>query len=258
MDVIGEFPGESPGAMSIRELLSRLLQLQGESPSLPPILIQGEVGTGKGFVARLIHRSGPRAAAPFVEVNCAAIPKSILEAEMFGFERGVFTAGDVKEVNPGLFEAAHRDTIFLKEVGCLSETLQKKFLRVIEERAVRRLGSTRSEPVDVSIVTATTEDLVDATRWGRFREDLYHRFLTLWLPPLRDRGQDVIRLAEHFLARVCSDFDLPTKTFAPDARAALLAYHWLGNVRQLSYVIERAALLSEGSTVSVSALGLPD
>src|SRR5215468_8723681 len=117
MDVIGEFPGESPGAMSIRELLSRLLQLQGESPSLPPILIQGEVGTGKGFVARLIHRSGPRAAAPFVKVNCAAIPESILEAEMFGFERREFTAGNVKEVNPGLFEAAHRGTIFLKEVG---------------------------------------------------------------------------------------------------------------------------------------------
>jgi two-component system, NtrC family, response regulator AtoC len=259
MEVDGDFLGESPAMMAVREKLSRLLQLHAESPRLPPILIQGETGTEKGGLARLIHRSGPRADAPFVEIDCAAIREILLEAKLFGFERGVYTS-DVKEVKDGLFQAAHGGTIFLDEVGLLSETVQAKLLRVIEGHTVRRLGSTHSEPVDVSIITATSEDLVDAPRRGRFREDLYRRLAahTLWLPPLRDRGQDVIRLAEHFLSRACSDYHLRSKTLAHDARAALLAYQWPGNIRQLANVIELGAVLEEGLVVSASMLGLPE
>ena len=258
MDLIGELLGESPGMVAVRDKLARLLQLQPATRALPPILIQGETGTGKGLLARTLHRAGPRARAAFVDVNCAAIPETLLEAEMFGFERGAFT--DAKQAKAGLFQAAHGGTIFLDEVGLLPEALQAKLLKVIEERAVRRLGSTRSESVDAWIITATNEDLVAATRQRRFREDLYHRLavLTVWLPPLRDRGDDVLRLADHFLSRACADYELPPRTLGADARAALLAYDWPGNIRELSNVIERVALLAEGATVSAKMLGLPE
>jgi tetratricopeptide (TPR) repeat protein len=192
-----------------------------------------------------------------VDVNCAAIPGTLLEAELFGFERGAFT--DARHAKPGLFQAAHRGTIFLDEVVLLPEELQGKLLKVLEERAVRRLGSTRNEPIDVWILTATNQDLLTATREGRFREDLYHRLaiLTLGLPPLRERGSDILALAEQLLARACADYKLPPKTFTPEARAALQAYRWPGNVRELSNVMERVALLSEASAVTAEMLELP-
>ena len=184
--------------------------------------ILGETGTGKGLLAGILHRAGPRAAGPFVDVNCAAIPETLLEAELFGFERGAFT--DARHAKPGLLQTAHRGMLFLDEVGLLPEGLQAKLLKVLEERSVRRLGSTRSEPVDVWIVAATSEDLQAAMRARRFREDLYHRLavLTLRLPPLRERGEDIVRLAEHFLGQACADYGLAPRTLAPDARAALL------------------------------------
>jgi DNA-binding NtrC family response regulator/tetratricopeptide (TPR) repeat protein len=258
VDQMGDLLGESPGIAAVREKLARLLQLQSGSRALPPILIQGETGTGKGLLARAIHRAGPRAAAPFIDVNCAAIPETLLEAEMFGFERGAFT--DAKQAKAGLFQAAHGGTIFLDEVGLLPDAVQAKLLKVIEERSVRRLGSTRSEPVDAWIITATNEDLATAIRHRRFREDLYHRLavLTLWLPPLRERGEDVLRLADNFLARACAEYDLPARTLGADARTALLAHPWPGNIRELSNVIERVALLSEGPSVSAEMLGLPE
>ena len=258
MTFLAELIGKSPGIVAVRETIKRLLQRQSEARRLPPILLQGETGTGKGVLARAIHRAGPRAASPFVDVNCAAIPETLLEAELFGFERGAFT--DARQAKAGLFQTANRGTIFLDEVGLLAEGLQAKLLNVIEERAVRRLGSTRSEPVDVSIITASNEHLETATHQRRFREDLYHRLavLTLWLPPLRERGEDILVLAEHFLARACADYNLPPKTLTPDARAALLAYPWPGNVRELANVIERLALLSEGPLVAAEMLGLPE
>jgi len=254
---IGELLGESPGIVAVREKLARLFQLQSGTRPLPPILIQGETGTGKGLLARAIHRAGPRNAGPFVDVNCAAIPETLVEAEMFGFERGAFT--DAKQAKAGLFQAAHGGTIFLDEVGLLPDAVQAKLLKVIEERTLRRLGSTRSEPVDAWIITATNEDLVAAARHRRFREDLYHRLavLTLWLPPLRERGEDVLRLADSFLARACAEYDLPPRTLTPGARTALLAHPWPGNIRELANVIERVALLSEGLSVSADMLGLP-
>jgi transcriptional regulator with AAA-type ATPase domain/tetratricopeptide (TPR) repeat protein len=254
---LSDLLGKSPGIEAIRERIARLLERQQDARRLPSVLIEGETGTGKGLLARLIHRGGPRPDGPFVDVNCAAIPETLLEAEMFGFERGAFT--DARRAKPGLFQAANRGTIFLDEVGLLSEALQAKLLKVLEERSVRRLGSTRDELVDVWILTATNEDLRAAIRERRFREDLYHRLavLTLSLPPLRARGDDVLLLAEHYLGRACADYGVSAKTLAADARGALRAYGWPGNVRELANLMERVALLSSDTDVTADVLGLP-
>src|SRR5438105_7880548 len=258
MKHLADLLGDSPGSQAIREKIERILTRQQDARRLPPILIEGETGTGKGLLARVIHRAGPRPDGPFVDVNCAAIPETLLEAEMFGFARGAFT--DARRAKPGLFQAAHRGTIFLDEVGLLPKPLQAKLLKVLEERAVRRLGSTRDEAVDVWIVTATNEDLRTAVRERRFREDLYHRLavLTVTLPPLRERGEDIVALAEHFLARVCADYGVAPKTFADDARGVLRAYAWPGNVRELSNVMERAVLQSSADVITAEPLGLGD
>ncbi|MGH7346149.1 MAG: sigma 54-interacting transcriptional regulator, partial [Candidatus Rokuibacteriota bacterium] len=256
MKHLADLLGESPGIQAIRENVARLLTRQQDARRLPPVLIEGETGTGKGLLARLIHRAGPRPEGPFVDVNCAAIPETLLESEMFGFERGAFT--DARRAKPGLLQTAHRGTIFLDEVGLLSEGLQAKLLKVLEERTVRRLGSTRDEAIDVWILTATNEDLKSAIQGRRFREDLYHRLavLTLTLPPLRDRGGDIRTLAEHYLVRACADYGVSAKTLAADAQAALTAYAWPGNVRELANLMERVALLSSDPIVTADALGL--
>jgi transcriptional regulator with AAA-type ATPase domain/tetratricopeptide (TPR) repeat protein len=256
MDDLAELIGDSPGIAGLREDIRRLVARQRDARRLPPILIQGETGTGKGLVARLIHRLGPRASGPFVDINCAAIPETLLEAELFGYERGAFT--DARQAKPGLFEAARRGTIFLDEVGLLSGPLQAKLLKIIDERQVRRLGSTRSDPVDVQILSATNDDLAAAVRERRFRPDLYHRLalLVIALPPLRERAGDVIVLAEHFLATTCADYGLPRRALDLDARRVLLGAAWPGNVRQLANVIERAALLSDTGVVTAASLGL--
>jgi DNA-binding NtrC family response regulator/tetratricopeptide (TPR) repeat protein len=258
MTVLPELVGESPGILAVRERIARLVARASDVRRLPPVLIQGETGTGKGLVARALHRAGPRSSGPFVDVNCAAIPETLLEAEMFGFERGAFT--DARQAKRGLFQTAHRGTLFLDEIGLLPDGLQAKLLTVLEERTVRRLGGTHSEPVDVWIIAATNLDLQAATRAGRFREDLYHRLavLTLTLPPLRERQRDILLLAEHFLARACADFGLPAKMLAADARAALVAYRWPGNVRELINTMERVVLLAEAPVVTADLLGLSD
>src|SRR2546425_4191980 len=160
-----ELIGESPGIVAVRGQIAHLLQLAGEGGRLPPILVCGETGTGKGLLARAIHQAGPRAGGPFVDVNCAAIPESLLEAELFGFERGAFT--DARQAKPGLFQAAHRGTLFLDEVVLLPEGIQGKLLKAIEDGLVRRLGATRPEPIDVAILAASSEDLADAVRGHR-------------------------------------------------------------------------------------------
>jgi transcriptional regulator with AAA-type ATPase domain/tetratricopeptide (TPR) repeat protein len=258
MDPLSDLIGDSPAIVAVREQIRRLIHRQSDARRIPPLLIRGETGTGKGLLARLAHAAGPRAGGPFVDVNCAAIPATLLEAELFGFERGAFT--DARQSKPGLFQVAHRGTVFLDEVGLLPEGLQAKLLKVIEEREVRRLGSTRSEPVDVAVLAATSEDLTAAIRARRFREDLYHRLavVTIVLPPLRERGADILRLAEHFLAAACRDYGLPARTLTADARAALLDYPWPGNLRELANVLERVALLSDSRTVTAPLLGLPE
>jgi len=257
VNVLGEIIGDSASMRRLRTQLEQILTRAATARRPPPILLRGETGTGKGLVARTLHRAGPRAHAPFVDVNCAAIPETLLEAELFGYERGAFT--DARQAKPGLFQLAHRGTLFLDEIGMLSPALQAKLLKVLEDGVVRRLGGTRAEPVDVWIVSATNEDLTEALRARRFREDLYHRLavLSLALPPLRERGADVLVLADRFLARACADYGLPPKTFARDARAALDAYGWPGNVRELGNVIERVALLVDEPVVTAAMLALP-
>src|SRR5437773_11462579 len=257
MASLAEIIGDSAGIRRLRERLDVSLKRAATAPRPPSILLRGETGTGKGLAARTIHRAGPRAAAPFVDLNCAAIPDNLLEAELFGYERGAFT--EAREAKPGLFQLAHRGTLFLDEIGMLAPALQAKLLKVLEDGVARRLGATRAEPVDVWIVSATNEDLSEAIRARRFREDLYHRLalLSLVLPPLRERGEDILRLAARFLARACADYGLSTKTFARDARTALAAYAWPGNVRELGNILERVALLGDESVVTAAMLALP-
>jgi DNA-binding NtrC family response regulator/tetratricopeptide (TPR) repeat protein len=248
--------GESPGIVAVRDTIQRLVPRLTDTSRPPPILIQGETGTGKGVLARAIHRASGRRAAPFVDVNCAAIPETMLEAELFGFERGAFT--DARHAKAGLFQAAHRGSLFLDELGLLPGLLQGKLLTVLEDRVVRRLGSTRSEPVDVWVIAATSSDVTVAMREGRFHDALYHRLsvLTVWLPPLRERGADVVLLAEHFLGRACQEHGLAPRRIDARARATLLAYPWPGNVRELGNVMERVALLTDGPVVTAEMLGL--
>ena len=256
MDTLAELVGKSTGIEAVRERIQRMLGAHPTPGRFPPILIEGETGTGKGLVARLIHRAGPRAAGPFVEVNCAAIPETLLESELFGFERGAFT--DAKRTKPGLFQSARGGSIFLDEVGLLSEALQAKLLTAIEQRRVRALGRTQSEDLDVWVIAATNEDLAQAVRTRRFRRDLYHRLavLTVRIPPLRERREDIAPLAEHFLERARREYDLPGKRLTPEGLDALRAYRWPGNVRELANVMERVALLSEAPDVGAEILAL--
>ena len=213
MNELAELMGRSRAIESVRADIRKLVA-SGSTQRLPAVFIQGETGTGKGLVARLLHRLGSRRDGVFVEVNCAAIPDTLLESELFGYERGAFT--DARRSKPGLFQTAHRGTLFLDEIGLLPEPLQAKLLKVVEERSVRRLGATRNEEVDVWIISATNSKISEAIRAGQFRSDFYHRLavLTLSLPPLRERGDDVLLLAEHFLARATADYGLPTRTLA--------------------------------------------
>ena len=255
--VLQQLLGESPTLAALRAELNRLLARPAPGRRLPPVLIEGETGTGKGLVASLIHAQGPRAGAAFVDVNCAAIPETLLESEIFGYERGAFT--DARQAKPGLLHVAHRGTIFLDEIGLMSDALQVKLLKAIEDREVRRLGATRSEPADAWVLAATSENLQEAIRARRFREDLYHRLavITIRLPPLRERGNDVLLLARHYLERACREYGLPVKALAADASVALLGYSWPGNVRELANVMERMALLSDDEQVTAASLALP-
>jgi two-component system, NtrC family, response regulator AtoC len=251
-----EIIGNSPVIVRLRAQVARLLSRQVAGGRLPPILLEGETGTGKGLMARALHRCSMRSAKPFIDVDCAAIPEPLLESEMFGYERGAFT--DARQTKPGLFQLADRGTIFLDEIGLLPRSLQAKLLKVVEDRGVRRLGGTRSQIVDVWIITATNEDLAAATRGRLFREDLYHRLaaLTLRMPPLRERGADIVLLAERFLARVSTEYGLPTKMLTADAKAAILSHPWPGNVRELLNVIERVVLLSDEPIITADRLEL--
>jgi DNA-binding NtrC family response regulator len=207
------------------------------------VLLTGETGTGKELIAQAIQYNGPRAEHPFVEVNCSALPPSLLEAELFGYERGAFT--DARAAKPGLFEAAHGGTLFLDEIGELRIDLQAKLLRALEERSVRRLGSLRSRPVDVRIIAATHVHLPAAVERGDFRQDLYYRLnvVTVHLPPLRQRGDDVVLLATHFLESIAEEYGVETPRMTPQIAEALLRRSWPGNVRELRNAMERGVVL---------------
>ena len=244
-----EIIGESP---ALRAALERAARVVPHAEAT--VLITGETGTGKELLARALHYGGPRAAAPFVELNCAALPAPLLESELFGHERGAFT--DARTAKPGLFEVAEGGTLFLDEIDHLAPELQGKLLRALEQKSMRRLGATASRTVDVRIVAATNTDLAAAVQQGLFREDLYYRLnvITLELPPLRARGQDVLLLAEFFLSRFSARYGLPQPPLEPAARRALLAHSWPGNIRELRNTIERAILLSPPGSFAVAEL----
>ena len=250
-----ELIGASPAMQEVRRLVA-MVALAGQGPNAPTVLITGETGTGKGVIARAIHAQSPRAKAPFVEVNCTAIPDNLLEAELFGYEKGTFT--DAKSAKVGLFEAAVSGSLFLDEIGYLKPELQVKLLKVIEEKRVRRLGSTQERPVDVWILAATNNNLEQAVAGGRFREDLYFRLkvMTIVLPPLRQRGEDILLLAEHFLRRFAQSYQRPLPCLTPEAQTALLRYAWPGNVRELAHVMERAVFFGGTEMIQEGALAL--
>ncbi len=249
---LAEVVGQSPGIRAVLEQARQIAALD----ETPPVLITGETGTGKGLVARTIHATSTRAARPFIEVNCTALPATLMEAELFGHERGAFT--DAKESKPGLFEAAGGGFLFLDEVGDIELPLQGKLLKAVEERTVRRVGGIRDRRIDVRILAASNRDLEREAERERFRRDLYFRLavILLRLPPLRERGEDILFLASHFLSRFRTKYGKEVTRLDPRARDLLLAYPWPGNVRELSHVIERAVLWSRGPVLDVEHLAL--
>jgi two-component system NtrC family response regulator len=220
------------------------------------VLVGGETGTGKELFARGIHRAGPSAGAPFVAINCSAIPESLLEAELFGHEAGAYTGA--RDTRPGLAEAAREGTLFLDEIGEMPLALQPKLLRLLEERTTRRLGGTREQPVRCRIIAGTNVQLERAVAEGRFREDLYYRLnvVRIDLPPLRERRGDILVLAEHFVREIAGRRGGPPKAIDPSAAAALEAHRWPGNVRELRNVMERATLLASGPILGRSDIVL--
>jgi transcriptional regulator with PAS, ATPase and Fis domain len=237
---------------ALRELLARAARVLPHSDAT--LLIIGETGTGKELLAQAIHHGGPRRGAPFVAVNCSALPDNLIESELFGHERGAFT--DAHSAKPGLFEVADGGTLFLDEVGTLPVTLQAKLLRVLQDKQVRRVGGTRTRNVDVRIVAATNEDLKHALKSGTFRQDLYFRLgvITLALPPLRERSDDVVLIAEALLTDLAAQHGLDVPEVTPEARRLLVGYHWPGNVRELKNAVERALLLSPSGALDLQEL----
>jgi DNA-binding NtrC family response regulator/tetratricopeptide (TPR) repeat protein len=247
--------GQTPAIQALRAQIRHLAAFDAVgNPYAPTVLLQGETGTGKGLVARIIHDSGPRTQRPFLDVNCAAIPETLLEAELFGFEAGAFT--DAKRAKPGLFEAASGGTLFLDEIEALPPALQSKLLTAIEAKRIRRLGAVAERPVDTKLIAATQTDLSASVSAGRFRADLYHRLavVVLTLPPLRERGDDILGLAGHFLRHYGEVHGLPPRGLSRAAEAWLLRCDWPGTVRELSHLMERVTLLSHETMVAPESL----
>ncbi len=250
--------GDSAPVVALRARIARLLEaerhMQGGQP--PAVLIRGETGTGKELVARALHFDGPRHDAPFIELNCSTLPASLLEAELFGHERGAFT--DARERRIGLVEAAQGGTLFLDEIGDIEPAVQVKLLKLLEDRTVRRIGAVRDREVDVRFVSATHRDLEALVREGRFRADLFYRLrvVEMEVPPLRARGEDVLLLARHFLAESGRRYGKPGLALDAAAAAAVVRHPWPGNVRELRNAMEQAALSADGAEVGVANLAL--
>jgi len=237
------FIGQSAPMREVFSLVEKV------APSKASVVITGESGTGKEMVARAVHRLSPRADKPFVAINCSAIPASLMESEIFGHERGAFTGADQRRL--GCFELADGGTIFLDEVGELPVELQAKFLRVLEEERLRRLGGKAEIAVDVRVICATNRDLKQQIKVGQFREDLYFRLnvFNLHLPPLKDRVDDIPLLAQHFVGKFSAEAGKKVQGCAPEALDALRGYAWPGNVRELRNTIERAVILCDGELI---------
>jgi DNA-binding NtrC family response regulator len=231
---------------AMQEIYSKIEQV---ADSRTTVMIAGESGTGKELVARALHYNSTRRDRPFVALNCAALPETLIESELFGHEKGSFTDATARRV--GQFELAHTGTLFLDEIGDLSPTTQAKLLRVLQEREFTRIGGVQPIKVDVRIVAATNKSLDELVRRGTFREDLYYRInvISLYLPPLRERGEDVGLLAKHFLSKRNEEDKRPAQDFSKEALELICRYPWPGNVRELQNVIEQAVLWSQGAAI---------
>lgn len=238
----------------MRDLRDRITMLARLPVGGPPLLLQGETGVGKGVVARALHQARFGDAAPWIEVNCAALPATLIESELFGHERSAFT--DAKQAKAGLFEAADKGTLFLDELGELPLDVQAKLLKVLESGLLRRVGGLRDRQVHVAVIAASNVDLEKASRTGRFRPDLYHRLaaLPLFIPPLRERGGDVVLLARAFVAELTVRYQRLGLHLSPSAEQQLQAHSWPGNVRELKFAIERAVLLSPAGATELTVL----
>jgi DNA-binding NtrC family response regulator len=253
----GTILGTSAAAERLRTMVTRLAHMTtGPGAPAPTVLLLGETGSGKGHVARALHAAGGRHDGPFIEVNCTALPENLVEAELFGYEKGAFT--DAKTARAGLFETAEGGTLFLDEIGHVSAALQAKFLKVIEEKVVRRIGANAARRVDVQVVAATNRDLEAAVRLGEFREDLYQRLsvAVIRIPPIREREGDAVGLGRALLDDACRRYGVPLRTLSPEAEAALAQYTWPGNVRELGNTMERVVLFSDNEIVRAEDLGL--
>lgn len=252
--LVGQSPVMQALVATIKQVLDAGRRVTGGN--MPAAFVHGETGTGKELVARALHFSGARHDKPFVEINCATIPPHLLEAELFGYEKGAFT--DAKQSKLGLVESADGGTLFLDEIGEIDLSLQAKLLKLLEEKTIRRVGSVTERKINLSIVSATNRDLEQMVREGKFRSDLYFRLRIIFLkvPPLRDRGEDVLLLARHFLQVHGLRYTKPGLSLSPEAEQALLHYHWPGNVRELRNLLEQAVLLTGEQTIGTSQLGL--
>ncbi len=237
----------------MRELASNITKM---APTTSTVLVLGETGTGKEMVARNLHAQSLRASQPMISVNCAAIPETLIESELFGYDKGAFTGASANRV--GLIEAADGGTLFLDEIGELPMEAQARLLRFIQEGEIRRIGSVQSKKVDVRLICATHRNLERLSREGKFRQDLFYRInvLRVKLPPLRDRGKDILHLAEHMLEKYATRLGKPLKVLSPKAIQAITTYQWPGNVRELEHAIERAVVLSEGEEIDNDLLGI--
>src|SRR5213592_4611936 len=240
-----ELPGEAiigccPGMQEAYKAVGRV------ADQIFPVLITGESGTGKELVARAIYQHGPRAKAPFMALNCAAIPEQLLESELFGHEKGAFTGADRKRI--GKFEQCHGGTLFLDEVGDMPLALQAKMLRLLQEQSFERVGGNETVRTDVRLIAASHHDLKADSAEGKFRPDLYYRLsvFTIHLPPLRERGDDLPLLVRHYLRRFCRELERPVQEVAPDVLERLRGYSWPGNIRELQSVLKQALLLASG------------
>ncbi len=246
---------DTSGIIGQSTTLAEVFRVLGKvAPTDSTVLVTGESGTGKELLVRALHANSRRADKPFVPINCGAIPKELLESELFGHEKGAFT--HAIRSRPGRFELADGGTIFLDEIGEMDLSLQVKILRVLQEKEIERVGGTGSKKVDVRVVAATNRDLEQEVAAGHFREDLYYRLnvIPLHLPPLRERGGDVLLLAEHFLEQFCRRKERPPLALAPETRRILAAYSWPGNVRELVNFMERLSILVDGDTVMAADL----
>ncbi|MBS1158825.1 MAG: Fis family two component sigma-54 specific transcriptional regulator [Proteobacteria bacterium] len=250
--------GESPAMLATKARLQHVLEAEKaiNDHDLPAILITGETGTGKELLARAVHFDGVRRRGPFVEINCASLPPNLLEAELFGHERGSFT--DAKERRIGLVEAADGGTLFLDEIGEVDLSIQAKLLKVLEEKSVRRLGSVREQSVNIRIISATNRDLEKLVREGRFRSDLYFRLrvVTLSMPPLRNGGDDILRLANFYLESHGRRYGKAQLRFTAEAEQLMLNYSWPGNVREMRNMLEQTVLLAPDDWITPDQLAI--